>query len=607
MITKRYVLGFVAAVSFSVLAFGLARAVRADAETVSGFNSRIILERDGTLSVAETITYDFDSNERHGILRDIPLASPNGPNLVVDVTGVDDGQGRSYPYSDSVSGNTLDVKIGDPNVSVSGVETYVINYVVHNAVREFSDHDEVYWNVTGNGWNVPLGNVSASVALPEEVSGLAMACYTGPAGAKGTDCNFSEASGGVNYSATRTLNAGEGLSIVLGIPLGHLTVSPAVVVPESSAPSGSGGSGGNLSLIPGFIFFFVFIVFAVRTSLWRRRSGFGGVSLRMKSKPVIPKELKNQPVVVAYGPPDNLRPIDVGTIIDRRVDMADVSSVIMDLAVRGYLKIRYTVRQIKFWPDKKDFELVKLKDGSDLVHPAEKIIFNLLFTARGSVSLSDLQGSRAVLFETLKNVGKVTDDDIYAEGYFDAAARTKRDKSRMYFGGGMFVLLLLLLAGIFFGGDPGLMIFIALAAVVLTVIEFGRSSTPELTPKGVAALQQILGFREFLRYTEEDRLKMMDAPELKPETFEKFLPYAMVLGVENEWAKKFEGIYTAMPAWYEDPTMTAFNGSLLVANLAFFNTSFNQAFSIASAPATSGFGAGGFSGGGFGGGGGGSW
>ncbi|MCL4392104.1 DUF2207 domain-containing protein [Patescibacteria group bacterium] len=608
MLLKKYAWGFTVFAAFAVATFGFGHVARASAEAVQSFNSQIAVAQNGTLSVAETIVYDFGSDQRHGIFRDIPLSSPNGPGLQVTVTGVGNGAGGTYPYTASVSDNTLDIRIGDPNVLVSGVKTYVVDYIVKNAVREFSDHDEVYWNVTGNSWGVPLNNVTASIVLPGQIAGLTATCYTGAAGSTAKDCSSAESGSGMTYATTRPLGSGEGLSVVLGIPFGHLALPAAAAAPTASAPAGFSSSGGIPSVIPlMFILFLILAVTAFRIIVLRSRGGFSGISLRTRSRPIIPRELKKIPLVAEYDPPDGLLPIEVGTIVDRKVDMADVSSVIMDLAIKGYLKIRYTVRQMKLWPDKKDFELVKLKDGSDLRHPAYQIVFNMLFTARDSVSLSDLQSSGAALFETLKSVGKKTDENIYAEGYFDTASREKTKKERVLFGLSALGLLILFIIGMALGGGSSFVIIMVMFAVALLIGEIGKPPIPKLTPKGMTALQKILGFREFLRYTETDRLKMMNAPSLRPEQFEKYLPYAMVLGVEKEWAKKFEGITTAMPTWYEDPTITAFNSSLFMANIMLFNSSFNRTFNVASQPASSGFGAGGFSGGGFGGGGGGSW
>ena len=130
-----------------------------------------------------------------------------------------------------------------------------------------------------------------------------------------------------------------------------------------------------------------------------------------------------------------------------------------------------------------------------------------------------------------------------------------------------------------------------------------------LTPQGLVVLGKILGFKEFLQLTEKDKLRLLDAPELQPETFEKFLPYAIALGVEDKWAQKFATIYNTIPGWYEDPTITIFNSNVLVNNLNLFNNTLNFAFNINAVGTNGGggFSGGGGSGGGSGGGGGGSW
>ncbi|KKU37292.1 MAG: hypothetical protein UX51_C0027G0003, partial [Candidatus Azambacteria bacterium GW2011_GWF2_46_32] len=290
--------------------------------------------------------------------------------------------------------------------------------------------------------------------------------------------------------------------------------------------------------------------------------------------------------------------------------VTDISSVIMDLAIRGYLKIRYTTQEIRFWPDKKDFELIKLKDGADLVHPADKIIFKLLFKSRGSVKLSDLKEQKTDFQAQIKKIQEDTEQYLRDKGYFDRTAKDKSKKLKTYLWIATAILFigtfLLTISPSWFG-----LIFIAsfagfVGAVIVIPIMIMRLAN-KLTPQGIAALGKILGFKEFLQLTDKDKLRLLNAPELRPETFEKFLPYAMVLGVEDKWAQKFEGIYNTIPDWYEDPTEAGFNSYVFARNLALFNSSFNQVFNITSPNSSSGFGGGGSSGGGSGGGGGGSW
>lgn len=599
---------------FLLTLFVFGRIAKAETEVINNFSADIIIQKDGTIFVTENITYNFGSNQRHGIFRDIPLTTANGPRLSINVLSVDNEVGQPYQYTASITNDVLRIKIGNPSVLISGVKTYIIRYQVYNAIRTFNDHDELYWNITGNQWPVVIQNANTSIVLPDSaMPNVRMDCFTGPQGSRQKNCIFNQRGANVNYSTTQPLNINEGLTIVLGMPPGY--IHNTYVLPSRSyttrfyTTTNSPISSENLEFLLAFfpvflIFLIIFVLIIVK--LFAQRAGIA------KPKPVIPNELKGQPVVVEYNPPDNLSPIEIGTLLDRRVDVTDISSVVIDLAVRGYIKIRYTVRQIRFWPDKKDFEFIKLKEGSNF-HPADKIIFNLLFKDRNSVKLSDLQEQKTTFQSYIKQIRNDTEQYLHDKGYFDQTAKNKAKKLMTYLRVTTVVLILgVLILGFlagrqFFSNDFQL-IFLGLLIVPFVVFTFmiGRL-TNKLTPQGISALAKILGFREFLRLTEKDKLRLLNAPELQPEMFEKFLPYAMVLGVEDKWAQKFEGIYTSIPDWYEDPTAASFNSYVLARSLMFFNSSFNRVFNITSPRSSSGFGGGGFSGGGFGGGGGGSW
>jgi len=325
-----------------------------------------------------------------------------------------------------------------------------------------------------------------------------------------------------------------------------------------------------------------------------------------KSKVVLPRELKGEPIAVEYDPPTGLSPIELGALLDRHVDMNDLSSVIIDLAVRGYLKIRYVVLKIRFWPDKRDFELERLKDGSDLVSPAEKIIFEFLFGGRNTVRLSDLEKQTRMtsFLPTLRNIQKSTEDYLLQKGYFDLTAKNRAKNLKII----LIILSVLIFIGLLLSNIVSLWLgfsLFLLSAVIVSIlsVKIARLSY-KFTPEGLSVLKKILGFKEFLQLTEGEKLRLLNAPSLQPEIFEKFLPYAMALGVEDKWAKKFEGIYNTKPAWYEDPSAASFNSYMLTSQLAVFNNSFNQVLTVSTS--RSGISSG-YSGGGSGGGGGGSW
>src|SRR3990167_6535750 len=203
--------------------FGFQQVVRAETERINDFNATITIQKDGSVFVTENIIYDFGSNQKHGIFRDIPLTAVNGPRLNINVSSVHNEVGRPYQYTTSIANNVLRIKIGDPNALITGIKTYIIRYQVYNAIRTFSDHDELYWNVTGHQWPVAMQNASASVVLPDAaIVNVRMDCFTGPQGGTQKNCTFNQDGSTVHYATTQPLNVNEGLTFVLGIPLGYI-------------------------------------------------------------------------------------------------------------------------------------------------------------------------------------------------------------------------------------------------------------------------------------------------------------------------------------------------------------------------------------------------
>lgn len=563
-------------------------------EIINKFDAHIVIQKNSTISVVESITYDFGDTQKHGIFRDIPLTSAQGPNISITVRSVRDELGNSYTYTTSISNSVYHVKIGDPDILLSGVKTYVITYDVRGGMRAFEDHDELYWNVTGDKWLVGIQSATASVILPDAaITNPQTGCFTGYAGSTATNCIGRNLQGSVMFATNQSLGPGQGLTIVVGFPRGYVTI-PAYT--ESSSTSSDFGFFGGFFLAV-FVFIVVIVSYLVRL-----------ISSKKKPKPVIPRELRGKSIITEYNPPNKLLPIEVGTILDRRVDITDISSVIMDLAVRGYLKIRYVTIPVKFWKDKKDFELVRLKDGLDLIHPGDKLIFGFLFSGRDSVLVSKLANQKTAFQAVIKSIIKGTEDKLDSDGYFDESAKHRTEKlGKIVFAGTIAMFVSYFILKIVRGNIFGVILFVVSAVGTTITGGYMGMLKNKLSPQGFTTLEKILGFREFLDLTEKDKLALLNAPALEPETFEKFLPYAMVLGVEEQWAKKFEGIYAHTPAWFEDTTSsTAFSTVWLTHNLSTFGTSFNNVYALTAPRSSSGF-SGGSSGGGGGGGGGGSW
>ena len=204
--------------------FGFAQGEQDGGERIRSFNTAIQIEKSGKIKVTEKILYDFDTNYRHGIYRDIPqiVYRENNTKYVLEYDNffVSDENGISYKFSTSYLQDHLRLKIGDPDRTITGAHIYVISYEVSGALTYFNDHTELYWNSTGDQWDVPIDSVQTTVALPKNISGtdLKLACYTGSLGASETACTASSEDNVETFNSQRPLLAKEGMTVVVGFP-----------------------------------------------------------------------------------------------------------------------------------------------------------------------------------------------------------------------------------------------------------------------------------------------------------------------------------------------------------------------------------------------------
>jgi len=561
-------------------------------EKIDSFEVTISINHDSSLDIEERIVYDFGSNFRHGIYRDIPIkyrARGGNYNLRISDIRATDQNGIPYKFELLLKGRYQRIKIGDEKKVVWGKKTYLISYKIKRALNYFKDYDELYWNVTGNEWNVPIKWASAKVILPQSVKGeeLRTACFKGPFGSKNPCGAMSKKEVGsfvkeVSFAET-LLSPQEGLTIVVGWPKG------LVAKPSFWQLAFEVFRDNWIIALPIFTFLILF-------SLWYK----GG------------RDPKGRGTIIAqYEPPDKLSPAEVGTIVDEKAQKHDISSLIIDLAVRGYLRIRRTKEKLLIftWSD---YELEKLKEGDDLENDFEKDLFRALFKDAKKVKKNGREIETVKLshlknrfYKDFQKVVKEVYKAVSEKGYFVKNPNKVRAKYAS-FG----ILIFFLMYPLMFFRQPGLITILSFLVTAFLFFIFSFLM-PKKTKKGVLAKEHILGFKEYLRVAEKERLRFHNAPQKDPQLFEKFLPYAMVLGVEKEWARQFEGIYQGSPSWYEDERGAPFSPVLVVTGLQNFSQATNTTLSSrpgrGAAGGRTGFGGGGFSGGGFGGGGGGSW
>ncbi len=553
----------------------LAFATHAHAEVIKSFDSTVVVSPDASITVTEKIIYDYEGASRHGIFRTIPLSGKDA-SLQVDAISVVDSTNTPYQFSTNTSNGELAVRIGDPNKTISGVHEYDITYHVMGAVGYYDSYDEIYWNVTGTGWPVSIQKAYAKVILPASVSSTQEACYIGVQGST-TPCTI-VAPG--SFSAPRILSAGEGLTVAVGFPKGVVAVytqhvdSPFVAFLKTFWPI----------VIPVLVFIFMFL-------FWRKKG----------------RDPKGTGVIVAqYDVPEGLTPIEVGGIVKGKIKNEYISAEVIYLATQGYITIGYVESKTLGVFTSKDYELTLLKDGTGLSDFDRKIlvgIFGEEMVVGTTVALSSLKNK---FYKFLPDVVSSALSSLSEKGYYSYILSSFSKVlyiSLLIFGGSA-----ILIASIYFGNPdvPNttyIIVYVISLIVTVIIVAVFNSILSARSVKGVATYEYLLGLKEYLRIAEKDRLEFHNAPEKKPEIFEKLLPYAMIFGVEQLWAKEFQDVYVNPPSWYRGPAGT-FNAVSFGNQMALFNASSATAFT--SSPG-GGSGGGGFSGGGGGGGGGGSW
>jgi uncharacterized membrane protein len=556
-------------------------------ESITTFVSTIHVNLDSSVDVNEVIAYTTGTVAHHGIYRDIRAISSFGEKMKVSNIKVVNEIGTPYNFVFSNDNQFVRVKIGDANSTFTGQKIYHLSYHVTNAVAHVKNVDEIYWNATGNEWTMPIDSARATVLLPGGLSSVQNACYVGVLGST-EKCEPSNSAQGNShvFDSPRKLLIGEGLTVAVGFTKG-------VVVPyEKSFIEKYGGVVG-VEIIT--VIFFVGML-AYWSRHWRDPKGRGII-------------------VAQYDVPDGLTPMEVDVIVNERINVNSISAEIIYLATRGYLKIKNR--------GKGGYEFIKLKDISEEENDFDKKLFESIFFQEGrdEINISSLSNH---FYKKFEDIRKLTGQSIVSKLYYKDIGRIATGPDGfLYFFFYFSIITFFSFFIIFFfsafsdivemyvGSDLGVLTSIMFSFYFsLLLFSVFYYFSPVKTEKGVMAKEYLLGLKMYLTVAEKDRIRFHNAPEKKPELFEKLLPYAMVLGVEKEWAEEFRGIYAIPPSWYESDTASHFSSLTLSNSLVDFRTIASYNLTSSPSSSTSGSGGssgGGSSGGGGGGGGGGSW
>ena len=616
-------------------------------ERITSFESDITILEDASMIVNERIkVYATGQKIQRGIYRDFPTKYKdeygNNINIIFEVLEVSrDGNSESY-HTEKLS-NGIRVYCGRSDFFLpAGEYTYSIKYKTDRQIGYFEKFDELYWNVTGNGWDFLIEKVRATVNLPQLVSrdDIKLYGYTGYSGYKGSDYSANVISANkIIFESEAILNPTEGLTIVVQWPKG-------VLYEPSQSDRITYFLKDNIQVVVGLIGILILILYYV--AIWIR----------------VGKDPAKGLIISLYEPPSGMSPAAVRFISEMGYDNKVFTSVIVSLAVKRYLKIEEV---------EKDFILVRENSNQLLTNDESAVLNKLKFTDDNGRKILELkQKNYSVLQSAIKSL-KASLKNSYERNYFITnrkyffiglglsllilviaiiegsgeqvfiliwitiwsigvsallfavfkAWKGALNKGRgkvTTLGSALFITLFSIpfiigeLVGFYFLSEvssPLMISVIALVALV-NIIFYHLLKAPTLLGRKI--MDRIEGFKMYLSVAEKDQIYSMKEPAKTHELFESFLPFALALGVENRWAEKFSDILSSIkeestayhPGWYSGANWSTLGAIGFVNSLS---SSFGSSISSSStAPGSaSGGSGGGSSGGGGGGGGGGGW
>ncbi|MFT4567659.1 MAG: putative membrane protein YgcG [Saprospiraceae bacterium] len=547
----------------------------AQREFIKNYDTKIEVQTDRSVEITEFIEVYVGGNViKRGITRSLPVRrSLNGRNVRMNYEIIEVVKnGEDEPYRSESQGRDLMLYLGERDVILDhGFYNYRIKYRATDQIAFFEDYDEIYWNAIGHESVLPVEQASVSIYLPSGAAIVQASAYTGTLGAKGKDFVVTEESGALIYKTTRPLNPREGLTIAVGIEKG--IVKPPSIIDKY---------GTLIIVLLGFLTLMPYYII----TWWR----YG-------RDPQTPASYPD------WQTPDDLSSASVSYVRKGRYDTKGFTASLIDLAIKGYLKIEETEKD-GFLSNSKYYTLIKLKevDSSDIIPQEEKALFEALFRNSSSISIEgtyDKDVERT--YGNHKASLAAQYDDLISEGN---NGRLLWLPVLITLAVGALSAFLLLRSAYAEGINAKILVVFAITGVVGFLLYIYLIRQPTIKKLGLRS--RIKGFKMYLELVEEERLSVLHPPEMTPAYFESVLPYAFALGVEHKWSEKFKSILDQAqyrPQWHNSANHMYFSNH--------FGRDFSNSLSSAASPpppkSSSGSGGGGFSGGGGGGGGVGGW
>ena len=583
-------------------------AAAATGDQIDSFTINYDVAPNGVVKVQETIVYRFGSGSgRHGIERYFVTREPYDETQDalyevenISVTSPDNVATQFSSRTDEAKGGReeqLRLRIGDPNETISApTATYIISYDLTGAMRTFNDYDEFYWDATGLDWQAVIKAVKITVTVPGGAQDVS--CFAGVA--QSTETCQGSVSGGKATLGASDLAEGEGVTIGVKIKSGLVADNAPHLAPDGSKLTSSQkvliGAAGAAGLG-------ITVGSPIVGALWWRKNGRdrryaglapGTVPLPGQTAEVVASD-PDLPIPVAFSPP-RIPVAEAGLLLDGQVDSRETAATIIDLAVRGALRVE------SHGDD--DFR-VTLVDPDQATAPHEMVLLTALFDGEPPGAVRDLS-SQGSLLNAHREMQASVRNQVAARGWF-----TKVPSSAAAHGIGFGGIVFAVIAAFTLGAWV-LWIFVPLLPVIITVLVIrAKLRRGQRTAEGRAVCDQVEGFKTYLATAEADQLRFEEGEDI----FSKYLPWAIAFELADRWAK----VCADLVAMGRLPDMTPYwyvgNYHLAAFNTAFITSSLTSAATPAPSAGSGGsgfgggssFGGGGFSGGGGGGGGGGSW
>jgi len=532
----------------------------------------------GFMEITESINLTFAGQNR-GILRAIP-AEYKGNSLNLQIKSVTRDT-KPEPYITYEENDNIVLRIGDADLYITGEHSYVIEYSVENVITFYDGYDELFWDVNGDQWLQPFTSVTADVDSTVRLSpDIRPACFTGGYGETAQNCDALQQTNSVQYSTTKTLLPGETLTFVQAFEKGYFT------------PMSWLEKYGKITAISGVIVGFQLLVVNSARKQWKQ---YG-------------KDYKKRGAIPPYfGRPKKLSVMQASYVSANKLDSKHVSGSIIDLAIRGYIRI---IEQGSGRSIKHQLELTKTPDSK--LAKDEAVLLNALFSPAEVSTTIELEKQKSKLYSTMVQLKKQLDSAAAKKGYYELSPLAASKKLGL-----QLVLAFVGLVVGFFAVELTLGITVATGIVAFVSVLVFHSLMSKRSPEGNMLVEHMEGLKLYLDMAEKDRIEAQDAveaplaenagqPKRDVKFYEKLLPFAVAMGVEKSWSEAFEDIYSKPPDWYNGNWKT-FSTIALASSLSGTVAASGQAFSSPSSSGGSGSSGGGFSGGGGGGGGGGGW